>query len=120
MTTENSDKASTPGNSEYKTRVDRRRRQKERLLNAPYVESNNLSRFERHGKDRHVQFRVSPFAEKVGEEVAALFGMSLSQYCKAVLYLNLGLVFEPVDRRRRTWKQKKRQCEDEEFGEEGL
>jgi hypothetical protein len=45
--------------------------------------------------------------------------MSLSQYCKAILYLNLGLVFEPVDRRRRGWKQKKR-SEDEEFGEEGL
>jgi len=106
MTTENGDKAPTPGSDEYIIRVDRRHRQKERLLNAPYVESNNLRPFERHGKDHHVQFRISPFAEKVGEEVAALFGMSLSQYCKAVLYLNLGLVFEPVDRRRRSWKKK--------------
>jgi len=106
MTMENGDKAPIPGNSEYITRVDRRRRQKERLLNAPYVESNNFSPFKNHGKDHHVQFRISPFAEKVGTEVAALFGMSLSQYCKAVLYLNLGLVFEPVDRRRRIWKKK--------------
>lgn len=57
-----------------------------------------------HGKERHpsVEFRISPFARKVGDEAAALFGMSLSQYAKALLYLNLGLVFEPVDRRRKT------------------
>jgi hypothetical protein len=46
-------------------------------------------------------FRISPFARKVGDEVAALFGMSLSQYAKAVLYHDLGLVFEPVDRRKK-------------------
>jgi hypothetical protein len=96
-----SEKTSIPGNSEYNTHVDRRRREKEHLLNAPYVESNNFSPFKKHGKDHHVQFRISPFALKTGEEVAALFGMSLSQYAKAVLYLNLGLVFEPVDRRRK-------------------
>jgi len=95
-----SDKASTLGNNEYITRADRRLRKKERLLNAPYVESNNFSPFKPHGKDHHVQFRISPFAEKVGSEVAALFNMSLSQYAKAVLYHNLGLVFEPIDRRR--------------------
>jgi len=96
-----SDKVSTPGNNEYVNHVDRRRRKKERLLNAPYIESDNFNPFKVNGKDRHVQFRISPFAEKVGSEVAALFGMSLSQYAKAVLYFNLGLVFEPVDRRRR-------------------
>jgi len=95
------DKASTPANNEYINHADRRHRKKERLLNAPYVESNNFSPFQHHGKDHHVQFRISPFAEKVGSEVAALFNMSLSQYAKAVLYLNLGLVFEPIDRRRR-------------------
>jgi hypothetical protein len=104
MTKENDDKESTPSQDEYINRVDRRRRQKERLLNVPFIESDNLDPFERHGEDhtdRHVQFRISPFAEKVGSEVAALFGMSLSQYAKAVLYLNLGLVFEPIDRRRK-------------------
>jgi hypothetical protein len=101
MSNENSDKTSTPGNSEYNTHVDRRRREKEHLLNAPYVESDNFSPFKKHGKDHHVQFRISPFAEKVGSEVAALFSMSLSQYCKAVLYLDLGLIFESVDRRRK-------------------
>jgi hypothetical protein len=103
MSVKNSDKASTLGNNEYINRVDRRRRQKERLLNAPYVEAENFNPFKVHGKDHqpHIQFRVSPFAQKIGEEVAALFGMSLSQYCKALLYLNLGLIFEPVDRRRK-------------------
>jgi hypothetical protein len=87
--------------NEYSNRVDKRRRKKERLLNSPYVEAENVNPFKVHGKDHHVQFRISPFAEKVGSEVAALFNMSLSQYTKAVLYLNLGLVFEPVDRRRK-------------------
>lgn len=98
-------KESTPSQDEYITRTDRRRRQKERLLNAPFIESNNFDSFERDGKhhgDRHVQYRISPFAEKVGSEVAALFGMSLSQYAKAVLFRDLGLIFEPIDRRRKT------------------
>jgi hypothetical protein len=105
MSVENSDKTSRLSPSEYHNHGDRRRRRKERLLNAPYVESNNFDPFKHHEKDRHhVQFRISPFAEKVGVEVAALFNMSLSQYTKAVLYLNLGLVFEPVDRRRKKRK----------------
>lgn len=104
MTNEDSSEAPTLSQDEYITRVDHRRRQKERLLNAPFIEADNLDAFERHGKDhadRHVQFRISPFAEKVGSEVAALFGMSLSQYAKAVLYRDLGLIFEPIDRRRK-------------------
>jgi hypothetical protein len=104
MSTEDDDKAPTPSQDEYIIRVDRRRRQKERLLNAPFIESDNFVSFERDGKhhgDRHVQYRISPFAEKVGSEVAALFGMSLSQYAKAVLYRDLGLIFEPIDRRRK-------------------
>jgi hypothetical protein len=103
MSTEDSEKAPIPASNEY---IDHRRRQKEHLLNAPYAGSKNfqiLGAPKLHGKhhQRAVQFRISPFAEKVGSEVAALFNMSLSQYCKAVLYLNLGLVFEPVDRRRK-------------------
>jgi len=119
MTTENSDKTPTPRNSEYHSREDHRKRAKQRLLTTPYMNPNNFEELEEHGKVHQVQFKITPFAHKVGEEVAALFGMSLSQYCKAVLYLNLGLVFEPIDRRRRSWKQKKR-LEDDEFGEEGL
>jgi len=90
-----------PANEEYTNRIDRRRRQKERLLNAPYIESNNFDNVRRHGKAHHVQFRISPFASKVGVEVATLFGMSLSQYAKAVLYRDLGLVFESIDRRKK-------------------
>jgi len=108
MSTENNDETSRLGSNEYISRVDRRRRTKERLLNAPFIESNNFSPFEKHGKDHHVQFRISPFAEKVGSEVAAIFNMSLSQYCKAILYLNLGLTGEPVDRRRRPVDKRRR------------
>ncbi len=108
MSIKSSDKTSTLKNIEYHNHEDRRRRTKERLLNAPFIESNNFSPFEKHGKDHHVQFRISPFAEKVGSEVAALFHMSLSQYCKAILYLNLGLTGESVDRRRRPVDKRRR------------
>jgi hypothetical protein len=89
-----SGKTPTPGHDEYLNRVDRRRRPVERALTAPFIDSNNFEPSSRHGKVHQVQFKISPFAEKTGSEVAALFGMSLSQYCKAVLYLNLGLVFD--------------------------
>jgi len=101
VTAENNDKVPRLGNNEYHSHEDRRRRAKQRLLTAPYIESNNFDLSRKHGKVHQIQFKITPFAHKVGEEVAALFGMSLSQYCKAVLYLNLGLIFEPVDRRRK-------------------
>jgi hypothetical protein len=101
--TERSDKGSTPRNSEYHAHQDHRRRAKERLLNAPYQESNNYDPFSPHGKVHQVQFKVSPFVGKTGEEVAALFNLSLSQYCKALLYSNLG-IFESTDRRRKRRK----------------
>jgi hypothetical protein len=98
MTAKNNDKTSILRNIEYH---DHRKHAKQRLLTAPYVESNNFNSFEKHEKAHQVQFKITPFAEKVGAEVAMLFGMSLSQYAKAVLYLNLGLVFEPIDRRKK-------------------
>jgi len=101
MSVENSDKTSRLSSIEYHNHEDRRRRAKQRLLTSPYVESNNFRLPQAHGKVHQVQFKITPFAEKVGREVAALFNMSLSQYTKAVLYLNLGLIFEPVDRRRK-------------------
>lgn len=104
MSHKNSDKTSRLSPIEYHIHEDRRHRQKEHLLTSPYIESNNFGSFKAHGKVHQVQFKITPFAHKVGEEVAALFGMSLSQYCKALLYLNLGLVFEPVDRRRKKRK----------------
>jgi len=95
-----SEKIVVPASNEY---IDHRRRKQERLLTAPYSDSNNSHSRSLHGKHHKpaVQFKISPFAEKVGYEVAALFGMSLSQYAKALLYLNLGIVFEPLDRRKR-------------------
>jgi hypothetical protein len=105
MTDKKRDKTPTPSNNEYHIHEDRRRRPKQRLLNAPYVESNNFGLFEKHGKVHQVQFKITPFAHKIGDEVAALFGMSLSQYCKALLYSNLGLVYEPIDRRRKNWRK---------------
>ncbi len=82
---------------------DRRRRKQEHLLTAPYAQVKILDPVPGMDKGHHaaVQFKISPFARKVGDEVAALFGLSLSQYAKAVLYLNLGLVTESIDRRRK-------------------
>jgi hypothetical protein len=92
-------------NNEYMSRGNGK---KQRLLNAPFHEAQNFDSPEAHGKTHHIQFRISPFAQKVGEEVAAVFGLSLSQYAKAVLYLNLGLVFEPLDRRKKQQPRKHR------------
>jgi hypothetical protein len=96
----------TSGCNEYRSHGDRRKRAKERLLTSPHVSDDILGESQRHGKAHQVQFKISPFAQKVGEEIAALFNLSLSQYCKALLYLNLGLVGERLDRRRRPRKVK--------------
>lgn len=103
MSKRNDRKEPTPLNNEYTTHKDGRRRKKERILNAPFIDSNDFGASESYGVSHQpvVQFRISPFSHKVGSEVAALFGMSLSQYAKCCLYLNLGLVFERVDRRRK-------------------
>ena len=101
MTAKNNDRTPLPRNNEYHNHQDRRRRAKQRLLTSPFIESNNFSGRQLHGKAHQIQFKITPFADKVGREAATLFNLSLSQYCKALLYLNLGLVFEPVDRRRK-------------------
>ena len=110
MTAKNSSKTPIPETNEYSSRVDRRRHAKQRLLGSPYVETENFDPFKAHEKDHHVQFRISPFAEKIGVETAVLFGLSLSQYCKAIFYLNIGLVSEPLDRRRKVdrWRKKRK------------
>jgi hypothetical protein len=98
-----SGETSGAGNGEYSNHIDRRRRPKQRLLTAPYVESDNLRLPRSMGKGHHpaVQFRISPFARRCGDETAALFGMTLSQYSKALLYQALGLTSEAIDRRRK-------------------
>jgi len=109
MTDKNSDEIPVPATIEYNNQrrpqihvyTDRRKLPTQRLLTAPHIRDDFLGASRHHGKVHQIQFKVTPFAMKVGEEVAALFGMSLSQYTKALLYLNLGLIFEPVDRRRK-------------------
>jgi hypothetical protein len=112
MIDENDSGTPVPEGNEYHTHQDLRRRQKEYLLNAPFISDENFQRLgapKLHGKhhQRAVQFRISPFAEKVGTEVAALFNLSLSQYSKALLLSSLGLVSERLDRRKkRKWGER--------------
>jgi len=130
MSTEDNGKAPIPSNDEYHSHEDRRKRPLQRVLNASHVSSNNFEDFVDHGKVHAVQFKISPLVAETGEKVAKLYNLSLSQYCKALLYQNLA-IYEQTDRRRkkrervrdqrrRAWlRQKKRELQDEEFGEEG-
>jgi hypothetical protein len=104
-TAEKSEEEPMSSANEYYSREDRRKRSKQRLLPSPHVSDDILDESQRHGKVHQVQFKVSPFVAKVGEETAALFNLSLSQYTKCLLYQNLG-IFEPIDRRRKNKKQK--------------
>jgi hypothetical protein len=45
--------------------------------------------------------------------MAALFDMKPTEYAKAVLYRDLGVFNEPLDQRKRSWRKKKQQLEDE-------
>ena len=71
---------------------------------------------EKYGTRRQITFRIGPVAQDRLERAAALFNMKPSEYAKAVLYKDLGIFDEPLDQRRRTWKQQKRkqQFEDED------
>ncbi len=72
--------------------------------------------FNKRGKRRQITFRIGPIAQERLERAAELFDMKPSQYAKAVLYRDLGVFSEPLDRRRRTWKRKERlQQQEEEF-----
>jgi len=79
-----------------------------------------LSPDEKYGKRRQITFRIGPIVQDRLERAAALFNMKPCEYAKALLYKDLGVFDEPLDQRRRVWKQKKRRLEDEEFVEEGL
>jgi len=68
---------------------------------------------EKYGKRRQVTFRIGPIAEDRLQQVAALFDMKPSEYAKAILYRDIGVFNEPLDQRKRAWKQKQRQ-EDED------
>jgi hypothetical protein len=103
------------GNSEYRSRKDRRKRPMQVILASSHVRSNNFEGPEEHGKVHAVQFKISPLVAREGEKVATLYNLSLSQFSKCLLYEHLG-IFEPIDRRRkrrRSVKPKKLPLDDE-------
>lgn len=69
---------------------------------------------DKYGKRRQITFRIGPLAEDRLRQVAALFNMKPTEYAKAVLYRELGVFNEPLDQRRRTWRKKKTEPEEEE------
>jgi len=54
----------------------------------------------RKGERRQITFRITPLAEERLKQAAFLFHLTLAQYAKAVLYKDLGLFQEPIDRRK--------------------
>lgn len=73
-----------------------------------------MSEYNKHEKRRQITFRIGPVAQDKLEQVAALFEMKPTEYAKAILYRDLGVFNEALDQRRRSWRQKKKQLEDEE------
>jgi len=69
---------------------------------------------EKYGKRRQITFRIGPVAQERLKQAAALFNLKPSEYAKAILYRDLGIFDEPLDQRRRTWKQKKAQLLSED------
>ena len=67
---------------------------------------------DKYGKRRQITFRIGPIAEDRLQQVAALFNMKPTEYVKALLYKDLQVFNEPLDRRRRSWKKKKQQPEE--------
>ena len=67
-----------------------------------------MSIFSSKEKRYQITFRISKLAKERLQMVAELFNMRPSQYVKALLYKDLGLFQEPIDRRRRSWRRKNR------------
>jgi hypothetical protein len=61
----------------------------------------------KYGKNIRIAFRISSTAKDRLNQVADLFQLEPSQVAKAILYMHLG-VFEPIDQRRRSWREKKK------------
>lgn len=59
-----------------------------------------MSYSRRTSKRRQVTFRIGPSAYERLQKVALLFNMRESEYVKALLYKDLGIFHEPLDRRR--------------------
>ena len=58
-----------------------------------------------------VCFRVTEKAWERLVQTARLFEMRESEYAKAVVYRDLGVYGERIDRRRRTWRQRQERKE---------
>lgn len=67
-----------------------------------------------HEKRRQITYRISEVAEDRLQRAASLFNMKPAEYAKAVLYRDLGVFDEPLDKRRRRYKEKQRLQEEEE------
>jgi hypothetical protein len=70
---------------------------------------------EKYGKRRQITFRIGPVAQDRLKRAAALFNMKPTEYAKAVLYRDLGIFDEPLDQRRRSWRQKKQRFDEDDF-----
>lgn len=71
-------------------------------------------------KRRQITYRISEVAEDRLQKASNLFDMEPAKYAKAVLYRDLGVFDEPLDKRRRRYKEKQRrqEWEDETFAED--
>ena len=78
------------------------------LLRAKKGGYGNLGKDEKYGKRMQVSFRITEVAKDRLEQVSRMFN-------KAVLYRDLGIFSEPLDRRKRSWRQKKRKENLEDF-----
>lgn len=68
---------------------------------------------EKYGKRRQITFRIGPLAHERLRLTSALFNLKPTEYAKAVLYRDLGIFDEPLDQRKRTWKQRKQQLNED-------
>lgn len=70
---------------------------------------------EKHGRRRQITFRIGPICEDRLRRAAALFNMKSTDYAKAIIYKDLGIFDEPLDKRRSSWKRhEKKQFEEDE------
>ena len=68
---------------------------------------------EKYGKRRQITFRIGCVCEDRLGRVSALFNLKPTEYAKSLLYKDLGIFDEPLDKRRHAWKQKERQSGNE-------
>ena len=61
---------------------------------------------EKKDKRKQINFRIGPIAQDRLSKVAELFDMKPQQYIKALLYKELGVFNEPLDRRKSRHRRK--------------